>query len=288
MTGSLFRAAALCVVLLAPGSTSAQGAQRLTWTGSVQAASGDYTFGQRTTSVYFATGLTLDRPRFRASLSVPFVAQSEGWVQVVGGGVIPSGGMHRGASSSDPWTSGMMGTSGSSMMGTPQSGSSHAAMGLGDPIARLDFDLLGSRGSQANLRAILAAKAPLAGLASGFGTGEWDFGAGLSTAGVLGGTFLFADAVYWALGDPAALTLRDIVSYGLGAGRSLANGRFGVLGSLLGTTSVAAGIPASLQAGGSVNYRTGTGRDILVSVLTGLSRSAPDVSLGVGWRVPVR
>lgn len=280
MTRSLHRASLLCAVLLAPGVTFAQSARQLTWTGSVQVASGDYTFGQRTTSVYVATGLTLDASRFRASFSVPYVAQSDAWVQVVGGGVVPSGGMHGDASGSVGRQSGMM--------GEPQSGGGHGAMGLGDPIARLDFDLVGSRGSPATLRGLLATKMPLAGLASGFGTGKWDFGAGLAAAGLANGTFLFADATYWALGDPATVNLRDIVSYGLGVGHSIANGRFGVLGSLIGATSVAAGIPASLQAGGSVNYRTVGGRDILVTVLTGLSRSAPDISLGVGWRVPVR
>lgn len=281
MTHPLHRASILCAVLLAPGLTSAQRARQLTWTGSVQVASGDYSFGQRTTSVYVATGLTLDASRFSASLSVPYVAQSDAWVQSVGGGVVPSGGMHGGAASG-------AGSSGMGMMGTPQSGSGHGVIGLGDPIARVALDLVDSRGSPATLRAVLATKVPLAGLASGFGTGQWDFGAGLAAAGVAKGTFLFADATYWALGDPATVNLRDIVSYGFGVGRSAGNGRVGVLGSLIGATSVAAGIPASLQAGGSVNYRTAGGRDILVSTLIGLSRSAPDISLGVGWRVPLR
>lgn len=279
MTRPLTRATVLCAVLLAPRLAYAQSANPLTWTGSVQVASGDYTFGQRTTSVYIATGLTLDASRFRASFSVPYVAQSDAWVQTVGGGVVPSGGMHGDASGSGGRQSGMMGGS--------QSGS-HGAMGFGDPIARLDFNLVGSRGSAATLRALLSTKVPLAGLSSGYGTGEWDFGAGLGAAGVANGTFLFADATYWALGDPASVNLRNIVSYGVGIGRPTANGRFGVLGSLIGATSVAAGIPASLQAGGSVNYRTEGRRDFLVSALIGLSRSAPDISLGVGWRVPVR
>lgn len=274
------RAPLLCAALLAPGVASAQSARQLTWTGSVQVASGDYTFGQRTTNVYVATGVTLAAPRFRASLSVPFVAQSNAWVQSVGGGVVPSGGMHGDVSESGEYQSGMM--------GAPKSGRGHGVMGLGDPIARLDFDLTGSHSRAATLRAVLATKIPVAGLGSGIGTGELDVGVGLAVAGVANGTFLFADATYWQLGDPPTVSLRDIVSYGVGVGHSLANGRVGVLGSLIGATSVAAGIPASLQAGGSVNYRTAGGRDILVTVLTGLSRSAPDVSLGVGWRVPVR
>lgn len=282
MTGPGRRAILLCAVLLSPGAAPAQGAPRLGWVSSVQVASGDYTFGQRTTSVYVATGLTLDASRFRASLSVPFVAQSEGWVQVVGGGVVPSGGMRGDLGESSSMTHG------SGMMGTPQSGSANGVMGLGDPVARLDMDLGRSPGRVGTLRAVLATKVPLASLSSGFGTGEWDLGAGLSAAGSVSGTFLFADATYWALGDPATVDLRNIASYGLGAGRSLAGGRVGVLGSLIGSTSVAAGIPASLQGGGSVSYRTADGRDILVTVLAGLSRSAPDVAVGAAWRILLR
>lgn len=271
------------VAFLALAVAGARGlaAQRVTYTGSVQVANGDYTFGERTTSLYFASGLSLDASRLHLTVSVPVVAQSAGWVQSVGGGVVPSGGMHSEESSAS-------GHGRNGMMQTAQSNAQHSVWGIGDPIARADLDVVRSAAGAPVLRAGIAAKMPVAALGDGYGTGQWDYGAGLSAAATVGDGFLFADATYWALGDPATVDLHNIVSYGLGAGRPLKGGRFAFLASVLGTTPVAAGVPAAVQASGSVSYRTDSGRSVLFTALAGLSPSAPDVAFGLGWRVPIR
>lgn len=271
-------------VLLAESATLAPlslGAQEWTYTGSIQVATGDYIFTERTTGLYFANGLALVSGRLRASMNLPIVAQSAGWVQYVGGGIVPSGGMHRDSTASPGagMRNGMM---------SPQSEASHGEIGIGDPIGRLELDVLQNEWGAPMLRLSVAAKAPLASIGSGFGTGAWDVGAGASLARSIAGTFLFADVMYWSLGDVPGFELRDIVSYGAAIGRPVHGGRFSVLASVLGTTPIIAGVPAPLQAGTGVSYLTASGRSLSVSALLGLTRSAPDVALGLGWQVPLR
>ena len=257
------------------------GAQQLTYTGSIQLANGDYVFTERSTSLYFANGLTLASGRFRASVSLPIVAQSAGWVQYTGGGLVPSGGMHRdsSASASAGMRNGMM---------SPQSEASHGEMGVGDPVGRLEVDVLRNEWGAPMIRLAVATKAPVASIGSGFGTGAWDVGAGASLTRTLAGNFLFVDVMYWSLGDGPGLELRDILSYGAAIGRPLSGGRYSVIASVLGTTPIIAGVPAPLQAGTGLSFQTASGRSLSISALLGLTRSAPDVAIGLGWQVPLR
>ena len=255
-------------------------AQRLEYFGSVQVATGDYLFSARTSSVYFANGIAVTGGRWRGSVSVPIVAQDAGWVQYSGGVVIPSGGMHGGDT--------RRGGEGRGGMMPTQDNAGHGEMGLGDPIVRADFDLVQTGGGRALLRLTSAIKAPVAKVATGFGTGAWDAGAGLSYSQLLGATFLFGDATFWKLGDGPDFRLRDIVTYAVGAGRPLPGRRLAVLASMLGSTSFISGVPAPMQVGGGLSYRSASGRGMSFSSLVGLTRSAPDIAIATGWQVPLR
>ena len=273
---------ALASVELAPARLRPQ---QVTYTGSVQVASGDYTFAHRTTSLYVANGLTLAAGRWRAAVSVPVIAQDAGWVQYVGSGLFPSGGMHQ-SDERSPRESPRDGMGGG--MTSPQSEADHAEVGLGDPIGRVELDVLRDGAGIPIVRLTGAVKAPVASVARGLGTGAWESGAGVSFARSFSGTFLFADATYWALSDAPSIALHDIVSYGAGVGRPLPGGRLALLGSVLGTTRIVAGVPGPLQAGGGLSYRTAAGRVVSLSLLRGFTRSAPDLSVGFGWQVPLR
>ena len=171
---------------------------------------------------------------------------------------------------------------------SPQSEASHGEMGVGDPVGRVELDVLRNEWGAPMVRLAVAAKAPITSVGTGFGTGAWDVGAGVSVARAIRGTFLFADATYWSLGDGPGLELRDILAYGAAIGRHLRGGRYSVLASVLGTTPVIAGVPAPLQAGTGVSYQAASGRSLSISALVGLTRSAPDVAIGLGWQVPLR
>ena len=261
--------------------------QSLTYMGSAQVSTGNYVFAQRTTSLYLLNGIALSAGRLHVSASLPIVVQDAGWVQYVGGGLVPSGGMHAGGASGGAVSGGMGSGMGGGMMPT-QGGTDHVATGFGDPFARVEIDLTSTTGRSTSVRAVGAIKAPLSGVAQGFGTGEWDFGAGLASRSTLGNNMVLVDVTYWKLGDPPTVDLRDAVSFGATVGRFLQDHRLAVMATLSGSTRVLGGLAAPLDAGAGVTYRAPNGRAVSISVLFGLTRSAPAVSFGIGWMVPLR
>jgi hypothetical protein len=271
----------LAIIVGMTAAATAAAAQSLTYTGSAQLSTGKYVFARTTTSLYVANGLALTTGRFRWSLSIPVILQDAGWVQYSGGGLVATGGMR------DEAGVGGRGGMGDGMM-SPQSEAAHAEIGIGDPVARAEAELLPGQGSIRSLRLVATAKAPVAGVDQGFGTGEWDYGGGLALASVVRGTFIFADATYWHLGDSPSLELRDALWYGAAVGRPLSDGRVALVASFTGSTRVLDGVAAPIQAGAGVSYRWLSGRTLSVFAAVGMTASAPDVSLGMGWQVPLR
>ena len=271
----------LAIVVGTTAAATAATAQSLTYTGSAQLSTGEYVFARSTTSLYVANGLAVAKGRFRWSLSIPVILQDAGWVQYSGGGLVATGGMHEGAGEG-----GQRGMGGGMM--SPQSEAAHAEIGLGDPIARGEVELLPGQWSVRSLRLVATAKAPIASVNQGFGTGEWDYGSGLALASVVRGTFIFADATYWRLGDSPSLELRDALWYGAAVGRPLSGGRVALVASFSGSTRLLDGVAAPVQAGAGVSYRWLSGRSLSVFAAVGMTASAPDVSLGMGWQVPLQ
>lgn len=261
-------------------------AQSLTYVGSTLFSTGDYTFATRTSSLYIANGLSARLGRVRASVLVPLIAQDAGWVQYSGGGMLPTGGMPgRGSAGSNGMgaRAGSMGDGG--MMSRDGGRGSH--LGIGDPLARADVELVREGEWKPAIRLVGAAKAPLASVNTGFGTGEWDVGSGVAASKAVGGIFLFADATYWRLGDTPDLPLRNTVAYGVSAGRFVGSQRVSVLGSVNGYSSVLRGVTGPVQAGLAMGYHWESGRAFTVSTAFGLTRSASDVTLGAGWQLPL-
>ena len=259
-------------------------AQRVAYVGSVQYATGDFVFAQRTWSAYLSNGLSLSTGRLRATVSIPVVFQDAGLVQYSGGGMmVPSGGMGSGGTSTGSGTGtggGMMGGSGSGDMM-----SSH--VGIGDPIGRAELELLPDDNAQRSLSVVGAVKAPLAGVSSGFGTGKWDVGGGMSAAFAFGRTSILADAVYWKLGNPSGWSLQDAVAYTVSVGRVLEGGRWSVLASVTGASPTWAGLSAPVQGGAGLGYMLPSGSSIIFSAAAGLTNTAPSIATSLGWRVPL-
>ena len=99
-----------------------------------------------------------------------------------------------------------------------------------------------------------AAKAPIANVNKGYGTGKWDGGAGLSSAVNVASISVFAEAVYWKLGNPPGATLRHAVAFALSVGRVLPRSRWSVLGTVSGASSLSTGLEAPVQAGMGLGY----------------------------------
>jgi hypothetical protein len=280
------RRGALAVAVLA-GSAVTTPAQSLSYVGGLQYATGDFIFAQRTWSAYLSNGLSWSAGRLRASASIPLVMQPAGWLQYGGAGMmVPTGGIAgsaRGSTSSSPGMG--SGMNGGTM--TPSSGMPFSRVGIGDPVGRLDVALLRADGEHPVVSLIGAAKAPLADVNRGFGTGEWDVGAGLSSTVKIAGISVFAEAVYWKLGNPPGASLRNAVAYALSMGRALPRSRWSVLGTVSGASSLWSGLEAPVQTGIGIGYLLESGSSVFATAAAGLTRTAPAISTGLGWRVPL-
>ena len=258
--------------------------QSLAYVGGLQYATGDFIFTQRTWSAYFSNGLSWSAGPLRASASVPLVMQDAGWLQSSGAGMlVPTGGV----SGSDTRIGSGMGSGMQNGRMTPSAGMPFSRIGIGDPTGRVELALVSGEGGLPSVSVVGAMKAPLADVNGGFGTGKWDVGAGLSSALSLGGTSVFADAVYWKLGNPPGAALRNAVAYGLSIGRVLPAGGWSALATVSGASSFWDGLAAPVQAGAGLSYLLESGTSISLFTAAGLTRTAPTISMGLAWRAPL-
>lgn len=280
------RRGALAVGVLAVAAVTTP-AQSLSYVGGLQYGTGDFIFTQRTWSAYLSNGLSWSAGRLSASASVPLVMQPAGWLQYSGAGMmVPTGGMAGSTGGSTSNSPGM----GSGMHGgtmTPSSNMPFSGVGIGDPIGRIDVALSRADAEYPVVSLVGAAKAPLANVNRGFGTGEWDVGAGLSSAVKVASISVFAEAVYWKLGNPPGASLRNAVAYALSFGRTFPRSRWSVLGTVSGASSLWTGLEAPVQAGVGVGYLLESGSSVFATTAAGLTRTAPAISTGLGWRVPL-
>jgi hypothetical protein len=280
------RRLAIAVGVLAVAAVAAP-AQSLSYVGGLQYATGDFIFTQRTWSAYLSNGLSWSAGRLRASASVPLVVQPAGWLQYSGAGMmVPTGGMAGSAGSPTGNSSGM----GSGMHGgtmTPSSDMPFSGVGIGDPIGRIDVALSRGDAEHPVVSLVGAAKVPLAHVNRGFSTGEWDVGAGLSSAVKVGSISVLAEALYWKLGNPPGASLRNAVAYALSIGRTLPRSRWSVIGTVSGASSLWTGLEAPVQAGVGVGYLLQSGSSVFATAAAGLTRTAPAISTALGWRVPL-
>jgi len=316
--------AAACALLFAASVLVAVGAacaQEVTYSGSLQLATGKYLFSERTNSAYLFTGLTVRSGRLQLSASLPLIYQSTPWVSYTTGGGVPTGGPQGGevadslqrrpgggpgmgmdsraklagtlaaAAATGPGAAPipLVGARLPRAMAARQSVSlpdtaSFDQVGVADPTLRVSVDLIPAENGPLSVTLSGEVKAPLADPARGFGTGAWDGGGAVSVAGRVGSTLLFGEVGYWALGDLPDLPLQNPVSYSVGIGHRLADG-VSLVASLSGYSRIVAGTDPPLDVGGAIGYRLGEGRSLSLGVTIGLSDSSPDASASVGWTV---
>lgn len=282
------------------------GAQEVEYTGGVQAATGDYLFTERTTSFAFLNGLSLAFGRVRLSATLPLLYQNSTALTYIGGTPVPTGGPDaaavrdrqgggrvpmgpgRGSGGNGP---GPNGSRAPAALAAAEEATAQVVAGpgdyqfdLGDPLLQVGVALHQGYGIVRSVGAHALAKAPVADVESGIGTGEWDYGAGATLA--LGGdrTFVLADASYWVVGDMPDLPLRNTLTYGLSVGRALGSGRWSVTGSLMGATAMIESADPPVSLGLGVAHSSGSARGFTAGVSVGLTESAADVSSYVGWR----
>ena len=269
------------LIMAAPGLP----AQSVAWTGSLYGATGDYIFTERSSTVAITTGLALTTWRLRLSASLPVILQSTPWVAMGGAGPIPTGGPMHGTVGEQSGQWGGHHRRGLEVpLPTKGIGSD---IGIGDPVLFGAIDLLREGGMSPSLTLTAGVKAPLASAEKGFGTGEWDVGAGLALSRALGRTMVFLDGSYWLMGDMPALPLNDVLTYGLGIGRILGDGDWSALVSFAGGQATIEGSDDPAQLAALLGHRWQSGTALSGSLSFGLTSSSPDLAASLSWRVPI-
>ena len=274
MTGRSLSALAGVALAALAGAGPAAG-QQIDYSGSVQYASGDYLFPERSTALFLYNGLGLTVGRVRLSASLPLVFQRTPWV--IYSDVTGTGSTCDGTAAGADATGGIDAVVADTI--------SYEEFGLGDPMARVDFRLLDEKGLRPSIRVTVDVKAPVGDVERGFSSGEWDYAGGLSLMKSVGTTFVFMDFAYWYMGDMPGVELENSLAYGAGIGQSLGAGRLGLLASIFGTSRIQPTVDPPLQVSLGISYLMNLRRSLMISASAGLTDSAPDISLSFGWFV---
>ncbi|HKL87569.1 MAG TPA: hypothetical protein VJ884_01095 [Salinibacter sp.] len=280
-TGSVLLVLALTSGVALPPSVSAQ---QIAISTSGLYSSGDYIFTESTDLFVWSNSVSVTEGRFQIGISVPLVAQTTPWVTYGGIGPTPSGGPQHGAVGG-PGHGAQRGRR--TPIALPDTGS-YRTTGVGDPQVHVSYDLRSQADtSQLRVQLLGAVKPPLANADAGFSTGAWDGGLGLSISRALTPWFALAEGTYWWLGDLDELTLKNGVSYSVGVGRTLYRGRWGLLASISGTTSIIEDVDPPAARNGGINYSTGYW-GLSTTFSSGLTEGAADWSVGVGAMATLR
>ncbi len=271
-----------CVLGGVPGSPLA--AQALRYEGNVGLSNGTYTLATPTTSWAWSNGLALEFGRVSIRAIVPAYLQTPVHVET---GVdastpadrdteVPSA--YRDSASGQGRPAAMLSAS-----ATPAEARAVQPLDrriyLGDPVGQIAVNLVPAAGTALGIR--VTAKMPVTDSVN-FGTGRWDVGFGVTASQRLTGTtFASVDVSYWQMGEPSGLALQNplVVS---GSCSGLLGRRWGwVLSGTAGQSSIE-GFPAFYSVGGGVVV-LGRVWTINVNAMVGLSETAADFAVGVGW-----
>lgn len=275
----------LGVALLGAVGVGSASGQDVSYSGSVQFATGSYYFTERTGSFYFSNGFGISGERLSLYANIPLMVQNTPWVSYSGSGVglLPTGGPKHG----------LVDTTGSSMgnrrgnrridLGSSDT-LSFTEMHFGDPSVNAYWRLYESGYGRTSVSGTFGMKFPMTDSDSGFGTGGWDFGAGLSLAQRFQtGWLIFASSSYWWLGDMDELDFNNILAYGASLGRSYQNGKLMAVANFFGSTRVINDVDPPVSTGVGISFQATSRFNINGNTQFGLTESASDFSIGFGW-----
>jgi hypothetical protein len=274
-------------------------APQWSYQGSAQFATGSYFFTESTQSFYLNNGLGWSGDRVSWSVSVPLVAQNSPWVSYSPTGQLPTGGSQHGAlhdqSQGGSTPEAVMSTHykmGSQGMGRGSRQEielpdtvSYTKVGFSDPTAHMSLQVWKNSAYTTTVNINGTIKFPLTDPNDGFGTGQWDGGLGLSFMQRMGTFFLMGDAMYWWFGDLPDMELKDPIAYSIGVGKIFAYGKWLTNASFNGFTEIIDEYDPPMSVALGLGYQAQTRFSLNVNGSVGLSESAADLSLGVGWSI---
>lgn len=295
------RLAVVTATQLAPAA-----AQDVSYAGSIQYATGSYIFTEPTHTLSLQNGLTATFGRLRLGAAIPAILQNSGAVTIVGGTYLPTGGEGSGAvGTRQPGTKVPMGPGGPrhSLLPGPnlyallpgqdlyvQQVASDSVveepgsyvLSAGDPLLSSGLELLRGRSWLRFLELNVNAKAPLNDLASGVGTGRWDFGAGGTVVTALGRLLAIVDVSYWWYGDLPELELQDGVSWGASLAMPVSRS-VSLTAAAIGSNRIIQTAEPARSVSGGLLYRLSPRSSLSFSAGAGLSETSPAVSFSLGW-----
>jgi len=241
----------LVIFLLFPTISVAQGGWSVN--SSFQMTRGDYITGNTTTNYYFNIG-----GRYRA----------ETWYISTTLSLIAQDGLF-----SESTTNNMM----------DGSGTSYRDIGIGDLNLFGEINLFKGTNVLPWISLSSQIKIPTASAENYFGTGEFDYGVGLTFRKQLFSFIAFGDIGYLNLGDPEQITYLNPFTFGMGIGKGFDYGRYSISLYYQRYTKIYEAYPAphQLSFGLYINVLNRTFLSIIGS--KGLSETSPDVSILAGF-----
>ena len=257
----------------------------------VRFVSGSFGSTDTTRLVYAPAVLRVDAGRFEIAGYFPYLTIDDGSVTLSQGGFVPMRGTLTTAPAVGmPMHGGTMGGSNISSGGT--GGSELTApfltnqSGFGDIVASIGYRIVDDR--VAGLQVVLGTrvKFPTAMAARGLGTGRADVGGAATVRKRWEVGWIYGEAGYLLVGDPAGVDLRNAVLWAVGGGRRLTQ-RWYLLGSAYGNSAILRDLAAPIEIGAGFGVRLGERLTVSVLPTVGLTGASPryGVTLGVSTDV---
>jgi hypothetical protein len=161
----------------------------------------------------------------------------------------------------------------------------HLDMTLGDLYLYGETRLLTTQGNLLSIHLSTQIKVPTAKASKNYGTGEFDFGTGLSVRSIISSYALFLDAGYLIIGDPTGITYENPVTLGVGIGKFFKNGDISVLLYLKNYTKILPDYQPPRQLSAGVYYKLNPRLLLSTSAFIGLSETSPDFSFYTGFEL---
>jgi hypothetical protein len=230
LKNELHKSLIICLesLLIVLTGTGIMQAQQVTYSGSLQFATGSYFFTESTESFYFVNGLSLSGDIGRLSLNIPYVIQNSPWISYNQKGGIPTGGTQHGeigGRRSDVSSMQDMTRQRRHRVDLPDT-VSYRSSSFSDPTVGGTLFLYGRTSPSTSVNLNTTLKIPLANPENGFGTGAWDFGAGLSILQRIKTFYLYGDITYMWLGNMDELELNNPFFFSAGISRGFGGGRW--------------------------------------------------------------
>ncbi len=157
----------------------------------------------------------------------------------------------------------------------------HLQTGIGDINLYSEYRLFDEGENMPAVSVSGQVKFPTASRISNFGTGQLDFGAGLLLRKQYGTYALFGDVTWLNLGDPDLVNYDNPVYWGVGAGKFLGSGRYGLSIYYSQSTEIIKGFEGFKELSAGAYYTWG-GKTFSAEGGIGLSDTTPDLSFSIG------